>query len=216
MNSLSTDDSPHKLVFIGGVAGTGKTSTTTALVNLLGAIPARFHESFFRVAEAIGVPRTQAFTSPQVDELSVWQDYAERIQANRVTISEIHYALQPVRDSAAALGSDARETLWPHEDFVTSFTSEMLQFLVGKNIKVLLVLLRATPETALMRLIARDGPKARTQSVHSMAKEIAAEEHYFAELASGKGVQCLRIDTEMTLPPDSARIVADHLKKNDL
>lgn len=216
MNSLSTGDSPHNLVFIGGVAGSGKTSTTTALVNLLGAIPARFHESFFRVAEAIGVPRTQAFTSPQVDELSVWEDYAEQIRANPVTVSEIHYAIQPARDSAAALGSDARDILWPDEDYVLSFPAEMLRFLAGKNIKMLLVLLRATPETALMRLIARDGPSARTQSVQSMAKEIAAEEYCFAELASGEGVRSLRIDTEITLPPDSARIVADHIQKNYL
>ncbi len=181
-------------------------------MNLLGASPARFHESFFRVAEKIGVPPSEAFVSPYVCETAVWEDYAERALANGVTVSDIHYAIQPARDSAAALGADARDILWPEEAHVPSFPAEMLQFLAGKNIKVLLVLLRATPETALLRLIGRDGPRARTQSVQSMATEIAAEERFFAALATEAGVKSLCIDSEKHLPPDSARIIAKHMQ----
>lgn len=195
------------LILIGGSAGSGKSTVTSLLVQRLGAVPVRFHESFNRVASALNIVREKAFTSKLVTEQRVWADYQSRVILNELTVSDIHYAIQPKNDSALALGYRLSTQLDCEEPFQRSFNSGLLDLLVASGIKLTLILLIATPSEAFKRVRIRDGNNSRFKALGSIASQCEAEYQVFLEHADRKDAQSMRIDSNSTSPCECVELI---------
>jgi cytidylate kinase len=195
----------HVVVFIGGPAGAGKTSIVAHIAKTLDAATHRPHQAFLAVAANRAVPPKRAFDLEYVPELEIWATYRRWCEQESLTVADVHYAIQPTRDSAAGIGADPREELWPWEPYVPAYTKEFIRYLEQARIVVGLVLVTAEPNELVRRLSNRDGGRARSQRASSMAAELAAEQTYFADLVAATKAPALRVDnTSLGIQPTLA------------
>lgn len=203
----------HVVVFVGGPAGAGKSSIVKHIEKTLDAATHRPHEAFLAVAANRAVPPERAFDLEYVPELEVWATYRRWCEQERLTVADVHYAIQPTRDSAAGIGADPREELWLWEPYVPAYTKEYIRYLEEARIVVGLVLVTAEPNELVRRLSNRDGGRARSQRASSMAAELAAEQTYFAELVVATKAPSLRVDnTSLGIEPMLA-VVRDFVER---
>lgn len=193
------------VVFVGGPGGAGKTTIVRHLVARFEAATHRPHVAFLAVAANLGIPPEQAFNLDMIHETDVWSTYSRWCQAERLTVADVHYAIQSKRDSAAAIGGDPREELWTWEAYVPAITPEFLIFLKQAGLNLGLILITADPKELVRRLSARDGQRARSRSSECLQREVEAEKSFFTSLVTQADVATLRVEN---MSPDLRDICA--------
>ncbi|MCL5998002.1 MAG: AAA family ATPase [Chloroflexi bacterium] len=184
----------HVVVFIGGPAGAGKTTLVSHIAKMFNAAIHRPHQAFLVVAANRAVAPERAFDLKYVPELEVWATYRRWCEHESLTVGDVHYAIQPTRDSAAVIGENPREELWAQEQYVPAYTKEFFRYLKQAQIAIGLVLVTVEPAELVRRLSDRDGERARSHRASSMAAELAAEEACFADLVAATKAPALRVD----------------------
>ncbi len=158
---------------IGGAAATGKSSLVKALADNTGAATMRPSDCFLDIAAARGVPPSSAFSDIPPEEAE--DRYLAFCEARERIVSDIHYAIQPARDSALAVGASAAPV--GDEAYSPSLSDRMLRGLHAHQ--VILVLLVAPAPLLLSRAGARDGDERRANSLADVGRELAAERREF-------------------------------------
>lgn len=164
------------IYFVGGAAATGKSSLVKALAESTGAAAVRPFDCFFYLAAVRGVPAPQAFSDIPAEDAE--DRFLAICAAHERIVSDIHYAIQPARDSALAAGISATST--SDEAYSPSLSERMLRGLDAHH--VVLVLLVAPSALLLSRASVRDGERRRANSLADVDRELAAERREF-ELA---------------------------------
>lgn len=161
------------IYLVGGAAATGKSSLVKALAESTGAATARPSDCFLHLAAVRGVPASQAFSDIPAEDAED-RFLALCVEHERV-VSDIHYAIQPVRDSALAAGAPAIST--SNDAYSPSLSDRMLSGLDAHQL--ILVLLVAPSAVLLSRASARDGEERRANSLADVRRELAAERREF-------------------------------------
>lgn len=161
------------IYLVGGAAATGKSSLVKALAESTGAGTVRPSDCFLYLAAVRGVPASQAFSDIPAEDAE--DRFLALCVAHERVVSDIHYAIQPARDSALAAGVPAIST--SNAAYYPSLSNRMLRGLDAHH--VVLVLLVAPAALLLSRAGARDGEVRRANSLADVHRELAAERREF-------------------------------------
>lgn len=175
---------------IGGAAGSGKSSLVRAIGEAdNSAVMVRPVDSFFRIASKIGFQRQRSFELAESHEDAILEDVLSRVRGADVILSDVHYAIQPVRDSTFAAsgywGDDASEP------YVAALSTTLLQRASERDgHSIIAVLLWAKSDLILRRLAERDGHSPRNLRSIDVNQEADAERCHWADLMPYVEVGC--------------------------
>lgn len=171
----------NKLLLIGGVSCSGKTTICEQLKLINNIGNRRLHNYIFEVARERGVE----------DVISRWSDLVpesmcrliHNAQLERILTCDIHFAVQKNLDTAYALSKDFVEDI--NEPYIKGVEDNVLQVFESFNIAPYLLLLDSTVDEVLRRRTELvKSKKQRSLNPLSIWKEKFYEKKYFNEVAN--------------------------------
>lgn len=182
-------------VMVSGPAASGK---STLVEKMSVALPAHFYKpskAYFDLASAKGIPAERAFQDVTVTEA---ENYFCRVcMAHDITIGDQHLSIQPIKDTAIALGNTNME--FSKEPYVSAINYGLFDRLSENEIRTLLIYLSASPEMLYERAYKRNqetGMYIRNTDLSEVSDEVQAEEYYYNELIRRTGINSYAIDTD--------------------
>lgn len=186
---MSCKRGKNKLILIGGVSGTGKSTLANLLDSRGIATHKRIHEFAFDIAKEIDVGIENIFNQwnshlPEIIARTV--DYS--IQ-NSPIVSDVHFAIQPSADTTFLIEGRVDDNLLLREDFRPAFTAEDLAKIANSNIKLILVLITCSIDELLSRrkkMLHQNLP-VRSLNRDIIEKECLAEMQVYMSLINQLG-----------------------------
>ncbi len=167
-----------KLVLIGGVSGVGKTTIANRLSRVLGCPNIRIHPYVLKLANDRGIK------NPINSWDRLFQDcmpkFIQDIEKWEIAVCDHHFAVQPIYDTAYALGQDLSEDL--REPYVKSFCDDSLKIKDWSRVVVYPTFLDAPADKILARRARLSNiKKPRSLDLRSIDNERTHEQRYFDE-----------------------------------
>lgn len=199
------------VVFVGGAAGSGKSTFVTRLQQRMrGVYSYRRIQAFIDCARAQNLMDEQAFEviTPQQAN-AMFLSICER---HDYVVSDVHYAIQLTRDSAFAFGEDTGNT---GEAYVGTLSDQLLSGLGTAGIRICAVLITAPMATLFQRAWIRsenDLRKMRAKSLLDVESEQKAEMAEWSKIACRQDVVALSLDSDVYSTDEMIELFVEHSK----
>jgi hypothetical protein len=180
-------------IFVGGPAASGK---TTVINQLLKSVPSFYYrpsQAFFDIAHEKNITHDDVFNIANMDEAEAL--FIKVCMSHELVIGDVHYAIQPVRDSFFASGTKVQDI---SEKYVASISSNLINSLSCNNIRILSILLYADPKILFKRAFDRQQSgcqQLRAFSLDDVKTEVNAEIEQWKILSSFSQIRSLSFDT---------------------
>jgi len=173
-----------KLLLVGGISSSGKTTLCEQLALKAGVENRRLHHYIFQSAGDRSIPEV----------LDNWDHFSiegmKRLIEDSGTFGALscdhHFAIQPVYDTAYAQGIKVEEDM--DEPYQRSLSEGVLRLPEFSDVELCLLLINANPSEILRRRKEQDRAP-RSLDPESIRKEIEAEKRFFYESATVIGEQ---------------------------
>lgn len=181
-------------IMVSGPAACGKSTLVGNMVSTLSAYFYKPSRAYFDLAKEKGIPAEKAFQEITAAEA---ENYFCGVCKNHdITIGDQHLSIQPMKDTAIALGNTDIE--YSSEPYVSAINYDLFARLNENEVRTLLIYLRASAETLYERAYQRNretGMFIRNKSIAEVKEEVEAEDYYYKELIRRANISSYIIDT---------------------
>ena len=182
-----------QLVLIGGAAGSGKTTLAQGVAGALNGTRVRPHEIYLSLARQKGIDVSRAFEEGVISSTEASAAFCRELSGSLVAC-DVHFAIQLLRDSKAAVTGDHASSN-PPEPWTRAIDPLLLQEATRLGWHVMLVLLQTTPETIRQRMLERRPDKRRSLVISEIQDEANSELFEFKRLAGYRSLcESVRFD----------------------
>jgi len=215
--SVSGSFLTRSIAVIGGPAGAGKSTTARLLAEAWGGVSFRMADCYFELASTRGCAREDAFML--VEPLEAEALAVEKCRDATAAVIDCHYAIQPHRDSALALGEASYDD-WVRtamleageleEEYQAALTVRFGLELhrVGTTVGVLL---SAAPEELYERATIRPRRAVRNRKLEQVSTELRAEAAQWQHFTVQAGLPALELRTDYLAPGEVVRRINSFL-----
>lgn len=188
-------------VMVSGPAASGK---STLVEKMVCALPAYFYKpsrAYFDLAKAKRIPEEKSFQ--EITTIEAENYFCEVCKSHDIIIGDQHLSIQPIKDTAIALGNTNIE--FSVEPYVSAINYGLFDRLNKNDIRTLLIYLKASAEMLYERAYQRNletGMFIRNKNLSEVREEVKAEEHYYNELISRVNISSHVIDTDRLSPEE--------------
>ena len=181
-------------VMVSGPAASGKSTLVDRMATTL---PAHFYKpskAYINLAKAKGILVEKAFRD--VSESEAGDYFCKICKGYPITIGDQHLSIQPIKDTAIAIGDTNQE--FQDEPYVSAIDYTLFEKLGTNEIRTLLIYLKASVKELYKRAYQRNqetGMYIRNKTLADVKAEVEAEEYHFNELIGKVNVDSHIIET---------------------
>lgn len=185
----------NNFIMISGPAASGKSTLVYKMKDALDGFVFKPSSAYIELAKINGISIDKAFFDITRDMASDY--FSEICKQHKIVIGDQHLAMQHYKDSM--LASRNFDTIFPEEPYISTIDYNLFDKLSNKQIKTLLIYLKASPEVLFERAYQRhlnDGTLIRNKTLKDVVEEVEAEYYYFNQLIDKTGIENYVIDTD--------------------
>lgn len=200
-----------KVIFIGGATGSGKTTFTNCLSELLtDSIKYRRVQGFYDLAEERGVKKEDIYYFVEASDVDKY--FVKKVLENDTLISDIHYAVQMERNDIS--GSTGNM----YSKYVPTISNEFINLLLENDIEIYFIYISCNPAVSFDRALKRfkRGEKElRNNSIEDITMEINAEKRVWNNLPDDTKIHKIELFSDLYLPEELANQFVNILNKKE-
>lgn len=169
-----------KLILLGGVSSSGKTAICSSLNQRYSIENKRLHNYVLAIANEENL----GDLSSEWDNLApeAMRRLVEDVKLEKIVTCDIHFAVQPILDTAYALGREYVEDI--NEPYVKGVNDRVLQISELSEIELYMLFVDSNVDEVLKRRKdSAEVKKPRSLNPRSIGQEIEFERKYFEEAA---------------------------------
>jgi adenylate kinase len=195
----------NKVLLLGGVSAVGKSTALQILESQHGIAPCWFHKQMIAEAAMHGVDRSRLAEHWSRFVPGASRRYVDELRSKRQLATDIHFAIQPTRDTLLALGQDS--SAYFDEPYRLAIEPEWIDLLQEQRTRIVCAVLEASTDAIIGRRLGRN-TAIRSLDPRDIDTERDMELALCMDFASRRGLQTAVINNSNASGNETARNLA--------
>ncbi len=202
----------NRFILVTGPAASGKTTLVSNICEDPNYFFYKPSQAYIDIAKKKNISRDRMFYD--IKQTDIIKKVIEVCKDYYTVIGDQHLSIQHKRDSKIATG--VYDDIDINEPYVAALNYDLINELLKKDIKILIIYLRATAKNLYQRAYQRHidtGFVLRNKTVEEVQAEVQAEEYFFNELIKLFNLQNYIIDTNNHSKEDIKKLSLQRIMK---